>query len=101
MTVDERVAALGLEIPEIPELPFRPKLRPVLVHGGLAYISGIGPIGVTGRVGDDMTVNIEHMTALPRSRVGKLRLVVSEIAAASIERPPASEAESARRVTRS
>jgi phenylacetate-CoA ligase len=53
------------------------------------------------RVGDDMTVNIEYMTALPRSRVGKLRLVVSEIAAASIERPPGSEAESARRVTQS
>ena len=51
------------------------------------------------RVGDDMTVNIEYTTLLPRSRVGKLRLVVSEIAAASIEKPPASEAESARRVT--
>ena len=56
MTVDERVAALGLEIPEFPELPFRPKLRPVLVHGGLAYLSGIGPIGLAGRVGDDLTV---------------------------------------------
>jgi phenylacetate-CoA ligase len=53
------------------------------------------------RVGDDMTVNIEYMTALPRSRVGKLRFVVSEIAAASIERAPRFQAESARRVTRS
>jgi phenylacetate-CoA ligase len=53
------------------------------------------------RVGDDMTVKIEYMTSLPRSKVGKLRLVVSEIAAASIERPAASEAESVPRVARS
>jgi phenylacetate-CoA ligase len=53
------------------------------------------------RVGDDMTVNIEYMTSLPRSKVGKLRLVVSEIAAASIEKPVCAEAESAGRVTRS
>jgi hypothetical protein len=38
-----------------------------------------------------MTVNVEYMTALPRSRMGKLRLVVSEIAAASIEKPPGSD----------
>ena len=63
MTVDERVAALGLEIPKIPELPFRPKLRPVLVHGGLAYISGIGPIGVAGRVGDDTSVEKGYAAA--------------------------------------
>jgi hypothetical protein len=53
------------------------------------------------RVGDDMSVNMEYMTSLPRSRVGKLRLVVSEIAAASIEKPACAEAESARRVARS
>ena len=56
MTADEQAAALGLEIPAFPELPFRPKLRPVLVHGGLAYLSGIGPIGLQGRVGEDITV---------------------------------------------
>ena len=63
MTVDERAVALGLEIPEIPELPFRPKLRPVLVHGGLAYISGIGPIGVSGRVGEDVSVEDGYAAA--------------------------------------
>ena len=56
MTADERAAELGLEIPEIPSLPFRPKLRPVLVHGGLAYLSGIGPLGQAGVVGGDLTV---------------------------------------------
>ena len=56
MTADERAAELGLEIPEIPSLPFRPKLRPVLAHGGLAYLSGIGPLGQSGVVGADLTV---------------------------------------------
>jgi enamine deaminase RidA (YjgF/YER057c/UK114 family) len=56
VTADERAAELGLEIPEIPPLPFRPKLRPVLVHGGLAYLSGIGPLGQAGVVGGDLTV---------------------------------------------
>ena len=56
MTADERAAELGLEIPEIPSLPFRPKLRPVLVHGGLAYLSGLGPLGQSGVVGADLTV---------------------------------------------
>src|SRR5207249_10377348 len=56
VTADEQAAALGLEIPAFPELPFRPKLRPVLVHGGLAYLSGIGPIGLQGRGGEDITV---------------------------------------------
>jgi len=56
VTADERVRELGIEIPQIPELPFRPLLRPVLVHDGLAYLSGIGPIGVAGVVGGDMSV---------------------------------------------
>jgi enamine deaminase RidA (YjgF/YER057c/UK114 family) len=55
VTADERAAELGLEIPEIPPLPFRPKLRPVLVHGGLAYVSGMGPLGQSGVVGADLT----------------------------------------------
>ena len=56
MTADERAVELGLAIPEIPPLPFRPKLRPVLVHGGLAYLSGIGPLGQSGVVGADLSV---------------------------------------------
>src|SRR5205085_8246878 len=78
MTVDERVAALGLEIPEIPELPFRPKLRPVLVHGGLAYISGIGPIGLAGRVGEDMTVEDGYAAARTTALLA-LRRILDEL----------------------
>ena len=78
LTADERVAALGLEIPQIPELPFRPKLRPVLVHGGLAYISGIGPIGVSGRLGEDMTVE-EGYDAARTTALLALRRILDEL----------------------
>jgi hypothetical protein len=55
MSPDERVEELGLEIPEFPALPFTPKLVPVQVHGGLAYLSGVGPLGTSGVVGGDLT----------------------------------------------
>jgi enamine deaminase RidA (YjgF/YER057c/UK114 family) len=78
MTADERAAELGLEIPEIPELPFKPKLRPVLVHGGLAYISGIGPIGLAGRVGDDVSVE-EGYAAAQTTALYALRRILDEL----------------------
>ena len=78
MSADERAAALGLEIPEIPELPFRPKLRPVLVHGGLAYLSGIGPIELAGRVGEDMTVE-DGYAAARTTALYALRRILDEL----------------------
>src|SRR5207244_11487036 len=74
VTADERAAALGLEIPQIPELPFRPKLRPVLVHGGLAYLSGLGPIGLSGRLGDDMAVEDGYEAALTPAPLAPRRI---------------------------
>jgi enamine deaminase RidA (YjgF/YER057c/UK114 family) len=53
---DDRLAELGLELPEVPDLPFAPRLVPVLEHGGLAYVSGVGPVGVAGVVGGDLSV---------------------------------------------
>jgi enamine deaminase RidA (YjgF/YER057c/UK114 family) len=53
---EARLAELGLELPAPPELPFTPRLVPVLVHGGLAYLSGNGDFGCLGRVGDDVDV---------------------------------------------
>jgi enamine deaminase RidA (YjgF/YER057c/UK114 family) len=55
---DARLAELGIVLPEIPPLPAGPQPMnvPVLVHGGLAFLSGIGPVGTTGLLGDDMTV---------------------------------------------
>ena len=78
MTADERAAALGLEIPPFPELPFRPKLRPVLVHGGLAYLSGIGPIGLAGRLGEDMSVE-EGYAAARTTALLALRRILDEL----------------------
>jgi len=77
VTADERAAALGLEIPPFPELPFRPKLRPVLVHGGLAYLSGIGPIGLAGRLGEDMSVE-EGYAAARTTALLALRRILDE-----------------------
>lgn len=56
MSADARLRELGLELPPIPPLPFRPQLAPVLVHDGLAYLSGIGPVGTAGVVGGDLSV---------------------------------------------
>jgi enamine deaminase RidA (YjgF/YER057c/UK114 family) len=60
---DDRVRELGLEIPAFPSLPFTPKLVPVQVHGGLAYLSGIGPIGSVGVVGTGLTVEQGYAAA--------------------------------------
>lgn len=77
-TPDDRLAELALELPEIPELPFVPRLRPVLVHDGLAYLSGIGPVGVQGRVGETMSVE-EGYAAARRTALFALRRIVDEL----------------------
>lgn len=79
-TPDERLARLGLELPELPALPFTPRLRPVLVHGGLAYLSGIGPVGVEGRLGETMTVE-EGYAAARATALLALRRIVDELGA--------------------
>src|SRR5919106_3305845 len=80
MTADERLAELGIELPEIPSLPFPPKLRPVLVHGGLAYVSGIGPVGVQGLLGETMSVD-EGYAAARLTALLALRRLVDELGA--------------------
>lgn len=56
MSVEARLSELGIELPDPPRLPFTPRLRPVVVHGGLAYLSGNGDLSCLGRVGDDVDV---------------------------------------------
>jgi len=63
VTADERLDELGLVVPAFPELPFRPRLRPVVVHGGLAYLSGLGPIGTSGVVGADVSFEEAYQAA--------------------------------------
>ena len=77
MSADARLAELGLELPEFPTLPFRPKLAPVYVHHGLAYLSGVGPIGTAGVVGADLSVD-EGYEAARTTGLLALRRIVDE-----------------------
>jgi enamine deaminase RidA (YjgF/YER057c/UK114 family) len=79
MNADQRFAELGLELPEIPTLPFVPRLKPVVVHAGLAYLSGIGPAGTSGRVGAELTVE-EGYEAARVTGLLLLRRIVDEFA---------------------
>ena len=64
MTLDEHLTVLERELPEQHPLPFAPRLRAVVLHGGLAYLSGNGDLDTIGRVGADVTV--EHAAAAAR-----------------------------------
>jgi enamine deaminase RidA (YjgF/YER057c/UK114 family) len=72
---DERLRELGLELPAIPALPFTPRLVPVLEHGGLAYLSGIGPVGHAGAVGDELSVEDGYEAARLTALLALRRLV--------------------------
>jgi len=72
---DSRLAELGLELPEIPQLPFVPRLVPVLEHGGLLHLSGIGPVGRSGRVGGELTLEEGYEAARETALLALRRLV--------------------------
>ena len=78
MSADARLRELGLELPELVTPPFTPRLRRLLVHDGLAYLSGNGPVGIQGRVGDDMTVEIAQEAAR-RTALILCRVIVDEL----------------------
>ena len=65
MSPEARLAELGIELPVPAELPFTPRLKPVLVHDGHAYLSGNGDLGCLGRVGGD--VDVERAAAAART----------------------------------
>jgi enamine deaminase RidA (YjgF/YER057c/UK114 family) len=60
---EARLAELGIELPEPPSPPFTPRLKPVVVHNGLAYLSGNGDLSRLGRVGDDVDVETAALAA--------------------------------------
>jgi enamine deaminase RidA (YjgF/YER057c/UK114 family) len=67
MTHEQRFAALHLELPPAPK-PVA-VYRPVVVAGGLAYVSGHGPVCsdgslIKGRVGADLSLEQGHAAAL-------------------------------------
>lgn len=75
MNPDDRLRELEIELPEIPPLPFTPRLRPVVVHEGLAYLSGVGPVGTAGTVGGTMTVEQGYEAARATALLALRRLV--------------------------
>jgi len=59
MSHESRFSSLGLSLPPAPK-PVA-VYRPLVIHGGLAYVSGHGPLKedrslITGRVGADLTL---------------------------------------------
>jgi enamine deaminase RidA (YjgF/YER057c/UK114 family) len=75
VNADARLLELGLELPAFPELPFTPRLVPLLEHGGLAYLSGVGPVGVAGVVGGDLTVEQGYEAARATALLALRRIV--------------------------
>ncbi len=56
MSPETRLEELGIELPDPPAPPFTPRLRPVVVHGDVAYLSGNGDLACIGRVGAEVDV---------------------------------------------
>ena len=75
--VETRFAELGLTLPEIAPFPSgqEPRLEPVREHAGLAYLSGIGPIGVAGTVGADLDVEAGYRAARDTALLAFRRIV--------------------------
>ncbi len=63
MSPEQRLAELGIELPTPRTLPLAPRLKPVVVHDGLAYLSGNGDLSRLGRVGDDVDVETAAQAA--------------------------------------
>ena len=53
MSPEERLIELGIELPAVPALD-GPRLKRVVVHGSLAFVSGDGDGTVNGYVGSDV-----------------------------------------------
>lgn len=64
-------------LPDVPAFPpgQEPKLEPVVVHGTTAYLSGIGPVGTTGIVGDDLDVDAGYQAARATALLAFRRIV--------------------------
>lgn len=51
-----RLAELGIELDDLPPLGYAPNRAILTTHAGLAYVSGVGPIGQQGIVGGDLSI---------------------------------------------
>jgi len=52
---EARLDELGIELPVPPTLPFAARLKPVVVHGGLVYLSGNGDLAASAGSGTTWT----------------------------------------------
>ncbi|MEI8105243.1 MAG: hypothetical protein WCH31_05295 [Actinomycetes bacterium] len=52
---EARLIERGITRAEPPRLPFTPRCKPVVVYGGIAYLSGNGDLCRPGRGGDTIT----------------------------------------------
>ncbi len=68
LPIGERLARLGIELGDVPPLGYAPNRAILTVHEGLAYVSGVGPIGQTGVVGGDLTVEEGYQAARTAAR---------------------------------
>ena len=78
MNADLKLIELGIELPEPARPAFAPRLRSLLVHGGLGYLSGNGVFDVAGRVGDDVTVE-QAQEAAARTALQLFRVIRDEL----------------------
>lgn len=58
-----RLRDLDISLPDLPALEFTPTRALVSVHRDVAYVSGVGAIGVRGTVGTDLDVDAGYAAA--------------------------------------
>lgn len=63
MSPEARLIELGIELPAPSAPPFTPRLKAVVVHNGLAYLSGNGDLSRLGRVGADVDIETAALAA--------------------------------------
>lgn len=63
-SIESRLDQLGIVLPEVPPLTsVDPNRSTISVHDGLGFVSGVGPIGVKGVVGVDLTIDEAYEAA--------------------------------------
>lgn len=63
MSAEARLSELGIDLPDVPPLGMAPNRSLVCAYGPLTFVSGVGPIGVSGIVGADMSVEEGYAAA--------------------------------------
>jgi enamine deaminase RidA (YjgF/YER057c/UK114 family) len=61
--IESRLSALGIVLPDVPPLPLSPNRVPLASYGQLGFVSGVGPIGLKGTLGGDMSIKEGYAAA--------------------------------------